>query len=145
MGRVQTSIPDDLEKKLRMEAAKKFEWKKGALQKALIEALNLWLSHKPQTSEVKYSLKALKEKGVIDDSFIHEVLSQKKIFEDNRKELEKKHYGKTIVVCGGDIFVGEDFDDAVHKARMKHGKKPYYSESVGVIDYPSIHLQEKEP
>lgn len=140
MGRVQTSIPEDLEKKLRMEAARRFEWKKGALKKALMEAINLWISQETKTPEVKDSLKILEQKGVIEDSFIQEVLTQKRIFEENRKKFEEKNYGKTIVVCGGDIFVGEDFDDALRKAKKKHGNRPYYSESIGIIDYPSIHL-----
>lgn len=140
MGRVQTSIPEDLEKKLRMEAARRFEWKKGALKKALTEAINLWISQETKTPEVRDSLEILEEKGVIEDSFIQEVLTQKRIFEENRKKLEDENYGKTIVVCGGDIFVGEDFDDALHKAKKKHGNRPYYSESIGIIDYPSIHL-----
>lgn len=140
MGRVQTSIPENLERKLRMEAARRFEWRKGALQKAVVEAIDLWLSHEPTMPDVEDSLKILEEKGVIDDSFIKEILRQKGLFEDNREQLEEKYYGKTIVVCGGDIFVGEDFDEALRKARNKHGERPYYSESIGVIDYPSIHL-----
>lgn len=140
MGRVQTSIPEDLEKRLRMEAARRFEWRKGALKKALVEAIDLWLSQEPEMVRVEDSLSVLEEKGVIGDSFIREVLRQKRIFEDNRKELEEKNYGKTIVACGGDIFVGEDLDDALSKARKKHGERPYYSESIGVIDYPSIYL-----
>jgi len=138
MGRVQTSIPEDLEKKLRMEAARRFELRKGSLQKAIIEAINLWLSHEPKTNDMEDSIKVLEERGVIDHYFIQEVLRQKEIFEDNRKELEEKHHGKTIVVCGGEIFVGENFDEALRKAREKHGEKPYYSESIMVTDYPSI-------
>lgn len=140
MGRVQTSIPEDLEKRLRMAAARRFEWKKGALRKALVEAIDLWVSEEPKMAEVEDSLKVLKEKGVVDDGFIQEVLRQKRVFEDSRKRLEERNYGKTIVVCGGDTFVGEDLDDALRKARKKHGDRPYYCESIGVIDYPSIHL-----
>lgn len=140
MGRLQTSIPEDLDKRLRREAARRFEWRKGSLKRALAEAIDLWLSQEPKMLRVEDPLRVLEERGVIDESFIGEVLRQKTVFEDNRRGLGEKNYGKTVVVCGGDVFVGEGFEDALRKARKKHGNRPYYSESIGVIDYPSVHL-----
>jgi hypothetical protein len=89
-GKAQTSTPEDLEKKLRMEAARRFEWKKGALKKALTEAINLWFSQETKTPEVNDSLKILEEKGVIEDSFIQEVVTQKRILKTTAKSLRKK-------------------------------------------------------
>lgn len=43
MGKISISIPDDLEKKVRIKAMKEFGMKKGYLSKAAIEALELWL------------------------------------------------------------------------------------------------------
>ena len=43
MGKITASIPDDLEDRLREIAIKKFGPKRGYLQKALIEAIRLWI------------------------------------------------------------------------------------------------------
>ena len=43
MGKISVSLPDDLEKKIRIKAMKKFGMKKGYLSKAVIEALEYWL------------------------------------------------------------------------------------------------------
>jgi len=43
MGKISVSIPDDLEKKVRIKAMKKWGMKKGYLSKAVLEALEQWL------------------------------------------------------------------------------------------------------
>jgi len=43
MGKISVSLPDDLEKKIRIKAMKEFGMKKGYLSKAVIEALEHWL------------------------------------------------------------------------------------------------------
>lgn len=43
MGIVNVNLPDDLEEKLRIIAAKKFGLKKGFLKKAIIEAIEEWV------------------------------------------------------------------------------------------------------
>jgi len=43
MGKISVSIPDELEKEIRIKAMKKFGMKKGYLSKAVMEALRLWL------------------------------------------------------------------------------------------------------
>jgi len=44
MGQLNIKIPDELEEKLRITAAKKFGFKKGALKKAIIEAIEEWIN-----------------------------------------------------------------------------------------------------
>jgi hypothetical protein len=44
MGKISVSIPDSLEKELRIKAMEKFGMKKGYLSEAVIEALKLWLN-----------------------------------------------------------------------------------------------------
>lgn len=83
-------------------------------------------------------LKMLLEKGLIDESSINEILEQKIIFEERRVELEEKYHSKVVVVCNGEVFVGETIDDAVAKAKAKHGNRLYYSEALGVTDFPSV-------
>jgi len=43
VGKITTTIPDELEDKLREMAIKKFGPKRGYLQAAIIEAVKLWL------------------------------------------------------------------------------------------------------
>lgn len=44
MGRIDATIPDELETQLRMEIIKRFGGKKGDLQRAVQEALELWVN-----------------------------------------------------------------------------------------------------
>jgi hypothetical protein len=44
MGRIDAIIPDELESKLRIEIVKRFGGKKGDLQKAIEEALEMWIN-----------------------------------------------------------------------------------------------------
>ena len=83
-------------------------------------------------------LKMFLEKGLIDEPSIKEILEQKIIFEERRAELEEEYHGKVVVVCNGEVFVGETIDDAVAKAKAKHGNRPYYSEALGITDFPSV-------
>lgn len=83
-------------------------------------------------------LKMLLEKGLIDEASVNEILEQKIIFEERRPEIEQKYHGKVIVVCNGEIFVAETIDDAIKKAKEKHGNRPYYSEALGITDFPSV-------
>ena len=43
MGQLNVSIPDDLERRFRELAAKKFGFKKGALSRAVEEAIRDWV------------------------------------------------------------------------------------------------------
>ena len=43
MGKLTIIIPDDIERSLRVEVAKRYGGKKGALGGAIAEAVNLWL------------------------------------------------------------------------------------------------------
>jgi len=44
MGRIDAIIPDELESKLRLEIVKRFGGKKGDLQRAIEEALGVWVN-----------------------------------------------------------------------------------------------------
>ena len=55
MGRIDAVIPDDLDKKLRMEVVQRFGGKKGDLLKALTQAIERWL----ETDESKQRAKRL--------------------------------------------------------------------------------------
>lgn len=43
MGRIDVILPDDLEKKFRMEAGKRLGAKRGAFTEAIIEAIETWM------------------------------------------------------------------------------------------------------
>ena len=44
MGKINITLPDNLEKRLRMKSVEKFGGKKGDLSKAVTEAIKEWLS-----------------------------------------------------------------------------------------------------
>lgn len=43
MGRIDVILPDDLEKKFRMEAGKRLGAKRGAFTEAIINAIEVWM------------------------------------------------------------------------------------------------------
>ena len=46
MGKLTIIMPDDIERSLRVEVAKRYGGKKGALGEAIAEAVELWLKQK---------------------------------------------------------------------------------------------------
>jgi len=50
MGRLDVIIPDDIEKELRVRAAQLFGGERGALSRAVAEAIRLWLQQKGATT-----------------------------------------------------------------------------------------------
>ncbi len=81
-------------------------------------------------------LESLKSKGVITDSDIREIMFQHYLLELRRQELVS-HMGEVVVVCNGELFFGKNLNEAVEQAKKKYGDKPYYSETVNMVDYPS--------
>jgi hypothetical protein len=47
LGRIDVIIPDDLESDLRVKVAQEYGGEKGALGKAVSEAIRLWLRKEP--------------------------------------------------------------------------------------------------
>lgn len=81
------------------------------------------------------SLKTLKDKGLIDEQTMIETMKQQAYLEDNRDKITlDRGY---VVACGEQLFFGDTQDEAVKKAHDAVGNKPYYSESIGLIDFPS--------
>lgn len=66
MGRIDVVIPDELETKLRMEIIKRFGGKKGDLQKAVEEAIRMWVN-----SDV---IQKLKQKAMKGDTSVAEMI-----------------------------------------------------------------------
>jgi hypothetical protein len=46
MGRIDVILPDEKEKKLRMEVGRRMGAKRGALTEAIIEAIDAWIQQK---------------------------------------------------------------------------------------------------
>jgi hypothetical protein len=53
MGRVFVTLPDDLDEKFRKEVGKRYGAKRGSLEKAFIEAVELWMHQSPQEVSIK--------------------------------------------------------------------------------------------
>ena len=141
MGRIQATIPDELEETLRKAMAKRYGWRKGVLRDVVTLALNNWLSGIETVNTLEKILTELEGKGVIDKNFAKEVLRQKEIFERDRETLEDRYKGLVVVVCGGEFFAGETFKEALEAARKRFKDLPYYSESIKRIDYPSVRVK----
>ncbi len=43
MGRIDINLPDELEKKLRMEAGRRLGARRGSLTDAIVDAIEIWL------------------------------------------------------------------------------------------------------
>jgi len=141
LGRIQATIPDELEEALRKAMAKRYGWRKGVLRDVVTLALNDWLSSVEAVNTLEKVLTELEDKGVVDKNFAKEVLRQKEIFERERETLEAKYKGLVVVACGGEFFAGETFKEAVEAARKKFKDLPYYSESIKRIDHPSVRVR----
>ena len=80
-------------------------------------------------------LQSLKDKGIITDEILRETMKQAVFLEDNRDKITQS---QGYVVASADrLFFGDTHDEAVRKAREAVGERPYYSESIGLIDFPS--------
>ncbi len=90
-------------------------------------------------NDFKKSLLLLRSKGLLKnkDDF-NEIMEQQKLLRKKRKTLSK-YQGKVVVACGGELFIGNTLDEAVQKARKKYKDKPFYSESIGMVDIPSVY------
>ncbi|MEX2706801.1 MAG: hypothetical protein Q6352_016330 [Candidatus Freyrarchaeum guaymaensis] len=96
------------------------------------------LSKNSGISDFENYLASLEKMGLLKRKDFVEIMKQRKILEEKRETLSK-YKGKVVVVCGGEIFVGDTLDEAVEKAKAKHKNKPFYSESIGIIDFPSVY------
>jgi hypothetical protein len=84
-------------------------------------------------------LSSMKTMGALTDAEIEEVESQFSILELHRETLVS-HKGEIVVVYNSQLFFGTDLNSAIDEVKKKYGSidKPYYSESIDVVDFPSI-------
>jgi len=61
-----------------------------------------------------------------DAAFEEDLSRQKRIFMDRADELLARHPYEFIAVCGGDVFVGKDDDEAISKAQAAHPGRPFF-------------------
>jgi hypothetical protein len=101
------------------------------------------MSYVKRFYELFAHLDSLRKKGVVNQKEIGEILLQFTILEVYRSKLVK-HRGEVVVVCNGELFFGKTLNESIKKAREKHGRKPLYSESIDMVDYPSIYDNSRE-
>lgn len=89
-----------------------------------------------RATKLAHTLASLKAKNIIRDDDIEEILAQHAVVEQRRIEL-LQHLGEVVVACNGELFYGKTLEEAVRKAKEKYGNKPYYSESIGIVNFPS--------
>jgi hypothetical protein len=95
------------------------------------------LSYVKRFNALVKHLESLKTKNIVNKDTIDEILLQFSLLELRRNELSK-HIGEVVVVCNGELFFGKDLTEATKQARIKYGKRPHYSESIDIVEYPSI-------
>lgn len=115
MSLIKGVIPSDVEKKFRKKAMEKFGYGKGAISKALEEALRRWI-------EVE---------GPDDEERVNNAA-----YEAMKEEVERKHLGKFVAIEKGKVVaVGDSLEevfDAVqrlatnssHRIIVKAGEVP---------------------
>jgi len=91
---------------------------------------------KQRTLELANTLISLKAKGVIREDEVAEILLQQSFVEQRRLEV-LQHLGEVVVACSGELFYGRSLEEASKKAKEKCGDKPYYSETIGITNFPS--------
>jgi len=68
-------------------------------------------------------------KGIIKEAYAVDYFTQEAIFEEKKYDLGSKCKNKEIVICGGEIFIGDDFGILIDQAIKKYTNRPFYSYS----------------
>jgi hypothetical protein len=90
-------------------------------------------------SNLENHLQSLRSRKIINDTQHKEIISQFLVLEIRRVELSNR-IGQTVVVCNGELFFGANINEAIAGARKKFGNDlpAYYSETIDIVDYPTI-------
>lgn len=95
--------------------------------------LKIWMILRTHSNQLDELVKT----NIITDEEKKETLKQHEILLKRYAEVSH-NVGKTVVACGNELFVGENLDDAVKKAREKYGKRPYYAETINLIAFSAL-------
>lgn len=68
--------------------------------------------------------------GVMTEEYAMDLFTQEDIFHERRESLMNENKGKEAVVCAGEIFLSEDFEEARRKAQEKYPGRPFFSASL---------------
>lgn len=80
-----------------------------------------------ELSEFERSMMELVKEGLASDEYVQDVFQQEQIFRDNFDRINKENPNHAIVVCGGEIFVGDSIKELEKQAKAKYPKRPTYS------------------
>jgi hypothetical protein len=94
------------------------------------------MAYEKKRMELLEHLESLESKAIIPFSEVQEIMYQQYVLEIRRAELFG-HVGETVIVSNTELFFGKDLNEAVAKAKEKYGERPYYSETVNMLSYPS--------
>lgn len=82
-----------------------------------------------QISAVDDAISQLLAKEDVNEEYVVDFFTQEAIFENKKSELKLKYSDKEVLVCGGEIFVGNSFDDLEKNAKERYPNRPFYSHS----------------
>lgn len=85
----------------------------------------------PEMTELERAVQELLASGRLTEEYAMDLFTQEAIFQDQKEELLQRFHGKEVVICGGEIFVGETLSEAQEKAVEKHPGRPFFAASLG--------------
>ncbi|MHA1783924.1 MAG: hypothetical protein ACTSVE_01880 [Candidatus Helarchaeota archaeon] len=99
------TVPDDINEKFRKIAMERFGYEKGAISKALTEAILKWI-------ENQKDLNSNEEKQRLENNLA---------FNKMKNTLFQEHPNKYIVICNGKVAgVGDDLLSTIKKTKETH-------------------------
>lgn len=92
---------------------------------------------KTRRHELYVKLMSMVDRAVIQYNVLQEIMLQHSLLELRRPDLVG-HKGKIVLMVDGDLIIANTLSEATHIAKDKHGDRPFYSENIDVIEYPTL-------
>lgn len=82
-------------------------------------------------TELDRTVQELRREGKVTEEYAMDLYTQEAIYDENEERLINEQPGKEVVVSGGELFVGDTFEEVRMKAASKYPGRPYFSASLG--------------
>lgn len=105
------------------------DWTNRRIHAYYTPIVELTFDVEEQISAVDDTISRLLAKGNINEEYVVDFFTQEAIFENKKSELQLKYPDKEVLVCGGEIFTGDSFEELEKNAKEKYPNYPFYSHS----------------
>ena len=85
-----------------------------------------------------FELIRVANEGLTDIHTLMEVLHQHQLLLEKDNADLIQYDGKYALMCKGELFTGDTFEDVVSKSRNKYGDSPYYTELINRQHFPYL-------